>query len=110
MSLREQPTDSDSASLGSNPSPPASFFDRPQSGLVLEAGTAKPIVIPYASCRPGYCEATANLAADFVETLTKTPRASVTIFAVAGGSMTFDVSVRGLAEGIAALRKASSEF
>ena len=40
-------------------------------GIVLEAGTPKPVVIPYEDCTAQYCSSRANLAADFVATLSK---------------------------------------
>lgn len=41
-------------------------------GIVLNAGTEKPIAIPYRMCTPRGCEAQADLAPDFIETLTQT--------------------------------------
>lgn len=77
-------------------------------GIVLDAGTDKPITLPFTACVPGFCEAAANLAPDFIETLLKTNKASATVQAVSGKALTFDISVDGLADGIIALKRRSS--
>jgi invasion protein IalB len=74
-------------------------------GIVLEAGTPKPIAIPYETCGNGGCQAVANLAADFVETLAKTPQATATVFKRNGEGVKLALSVKGLAEGLTALRQ-----
>ena len=73
-------------------------------GIVLDAGTPKPIAIPYEYCGTGGCEATGNLAADFLASLAKAQKASATIFARDGKPITFPLSVNGLADGLAALK------
>lgn len=77
-------------------------------GIVLDAGTEKPITLPFTACVPGFCEAAANLAPDFIETLLKTNKASATVQAVSGKALTFNISVDGLADGIIALKRRSS--
>ena len=74
-------------------------------GIVLEAGTPKPIAIPYETCGNGGCQAVANLAADFVETLAKTPQATATVFKRNGEGVKLALSVKGLADGLTALRQ-----
>jgi len=76
-------------------------------GVVIDVGTEKPIAVPYTACITGHCEAVATLAPDFVETLTKAEKATATIIAVSGQGLTFDLSVKGLSDGIAALKKAT---
>jgi invasion protein IalB len=78
-------------------------------GVVLDVGTEKPIAVPYTACITGHCEAVANLAPDFVETLIKAEKATATIFAVSGQGLTFKLSVKGLSDGIAALRNATAD-
>jgi len=74
-------------------------------GIILEAGTPKPIAIPYETCGNGGCQAVANLAADFVETLAKTPQATATVFKRNGEGVKLALSVKGLADGLTALRQ-----
>jgi invasion protein IalB len=74
-------------------------------GILLEAGTPKPIAIPFETCGNGGCQAVANLAADFVDTLAKTPQASATVFKRNGEGVKLALSVKGLAEGLTALRQ-----
>jgi invasion protein IalB len=78
-------------------------------GLVLEAGTEKPIALPYTACVAGYCEAVANLAPDFVQTLVKTAKAQATVYTASGQTLTFPISIDGLADGIVALRNRSRQ-
>jgi invasion protein IalB len=73
-------------------------------GIVLEVGTPKPIAIPYEYCGQGGCEATGNLAPDFLATLAKAQKASATIFARGEKGITFPISVKGLSEALAALK------
>jgi len=73
-------------------------------GIVLDAGTPKPIAIPFEFCGQGGCEATGNLAADFLASLSKAQKASATIFQRDGKGVTFPLSVKGLADGLAALK------
>lgn len=77
-------------------------------GIVIDLGTEKPIAVPYTACITGHCEAVANLAPDFVETLTKAEKATATVFVVSGQGLTFNLSVKGLSDGIAALKRATT--
>lgn len=78
-------------------------------GVVLDVGTDKPIAVPFTACITGHCEAVATLAPDFVETLIKAEKATATIFAVSGQGLTFNLSVKGLSDGIAALKNATAD-
>lgn len=78
-------------------------------GVVLDAGTEKPIALPYTACVTGFCEAVANLAPDFMETLLKTQIARATVHTVSGQTLTFPISVDGLADGIVALQNRSRQ-
>jgi invasion protein IalB len=73
-------------------------------GVVVDVGAPQPISVPYTSCIPGHCEAIANLAPDFIETLVKATSATATIYTVAGQGLTFNLSVNGLAAAIDAVK------
>lgn len=73
-------------------------------GVVVDIGNDKPIAVPFTSCAPGQCEAIANLAPDFVDTLTKATRATATVFTMEGDGLTFALSVNGLAQALDAVK------
>ena len=73
-------------------------------GVVVDVGAEKPIAVPYTSCIAGHCEAIANLAPDFIETLVKATSASATVYTVGGQGLTFKLSVNGLAKAIDAVK------
>ena len=73
-------------------------------GIVLDVGTPKPIAIPYEYCGQGGCEATGNLATDFLASIGKAQKATATVFARGEKPITFPISVKGLADGLAALK------
>ena len=73
-------------------------------GVVIDVGTDKPIAVPYTSCITGHCEAIANLAPDFIDTLTKATKATATVYTVTGEGLTFSLSVNGLAQAIDAVK------
>lgn len=73
-------------------------------GVVIDVGTDKPIAVPFTSCIAGHCEAIANLAPDFIETLAKATSARATVYTVAGKGLTFNLSVNGLAKAIDAVK------
>lgn len=75
------------------------------AGVMFDIGGEKPIPVPYHACTPGQCQAVANLEAAFVETLGKAEKARATIVAANGKGLTFDFSVKGLSDGLAALKK-----
>lgn len=73
-------------------------------GITLDAGTEKPIVIPFQLCTPTGCQAVANLAPDFVETLSKAQKASATVFPIGAKGIQLTLSVKGLPDALAALQ------
>jgi invasion protein IalB len=73
-------------------------------GVTIDVGTDKPISVPFTSCISGHCEAVANLAPDFVDTLSRAKRATATVFTVNGQGLTFSVSTDGLAKAIDAVK------
>lgn len=73
-------------------------------GLVVDVGIQRPIAVPYTACITGRCEAVANLAPDFVDTLARATKATATITTVDGEDMSFALSVKGLAEAIDAVK------
>jgi invasion protein IalB len=74
------------------------------AGVLLDIGGEKPIPVPYRACMPGQCQAVANLEDAFVARLGKAEKARATIVAANGKGLSFDFSVKGLADGIAALK------
>lgn len=77
-------------------------------GVVLDVGAREPINVPYTSCLTGRCEAVANLAPEFINTLLKAHNASATVFTVAGENLTFPVSVNGLADALDAVKASTA--
>ncbi len=73
-------------------------------GITLDAGTEKPIVIPFQLCTPTGCQAVANLAPDFIETLGKATKASATVFPIGQQAIQLILSVKGLPDALAALK------
>ncbi|GKX34810.1 MAG: hypothetical protein MnENMB40S_24280 [Rhizobiaceae bacterium MnEN-MB40S] len=73
-------------------------------GIIIEAGTPKPIVLPFEDCTPRFCLSRANLAPDFVTTLKSATTASATITSVNGAPMTFQIDTDGLADGLTLLQ------
>jgi invasion protein IalB len=73
-------------------------------GIVLDAGTEKPITIPFELCTPQGCQAVANLADDFIAALTKAEKATATVVPIGAQPVMLALSVKGLAQGLAALK------
>ncbi|MEJ0012476.1 MAG: invasion associated locus B family protein [Bauldia sp.] len=74
-------------------------------GITLDAGTEKPIVIPFQLCTPTGCQAVANLAPDFIDTLSKAQKASATVFPIGAKGIQLTLSVKGLPDALAALKQ-----
>ncbi len=74
-------------------------------GILLDAGTKKPITIPYQFCTATGCQAVAQLAPDFVEALAKTQKATATIYPIGAKGIVFTFSVKGLPDALAALKQ-----
>jgi invasion protein IalB len=73
-------------------------------GLTLDAGTPKPITVPYEGCGSGRCQAVANLDPAFVAVLAKSEKISVDFTLTNGQQVRFNISPSGLAAGLAALQ------
>ncbi|MBW8635946.1 invasion associated locus B family protein [Hoeflea sp. WL0058] len=73
-------------------------------GIIIEAGTPKPIVLPFEDCTPRFCLSRANLAPDFVTMLKSATTARATITSVNGAPMTFQIDTDGLADGLTLLQ------
>lgn len=84
--------------------PPQVILNR---GITIDAGTPKPIAVPYERCGQRSCRAIAALAPDYIETLTKAEKATVTIVLSNGRAVNLPLSVKGLADGLAALKQAA---
>lgn len=82
--------------------PPQVLLNR---GITIDAGTDKPIAVPYERCGQRTCRAVATLAADYIATLTTAQKAVVTIVLRNGKAVNLPMSVKGLAEGLAALQQ-----
>jgi invasion protein IalB len=74
-------------------------------GITLDAGTEKPIVIPFQLCTPTGCQAVANLAPDFIATLSKAQKATATVFPIGAKGIQLTLSVKGLPDALAALKQ-----
>jgi len=76
-------------------------------GIQLDTGGPKPITIPFQFCTPTGCQAQANLAPDFVDALTKAPKANATVFPIGAKGITLPLSVKGIADALNALKSPS---
>ncbi len=85
--------------------PPQVLLNR---GITIDAGSPKPIAVPYERCGQRSCRAVAALAPDYIETLTKAEKAVATIVLRNGKAVNLPLSVKGLADGLAALKLAPS--
>lgn len=75
-------------------------------GVVIDAGTDKPVTVPFQACLPDGCRAVANLTADVIDKMAKATKASATVFPVGDASgVQLSVSVKGLADALAALKQ-----
>ena len=78
-------------------------------GIRLDAGTEKPITLPYYLCDDGFCEARARLAGDFIDTLLHTTGATATIYTMSGEPVKHTISIDGLADGLRTLLDSSKQ-
>lgn len=74
-------------------------------GVYLDVGTPEPLLIPYERCGGGSCLAVATLAPDLVQTITAAEKITVGYVLTDGRQMTFPMSPKGLAAGLAELAK-----
>lgn len=72
-------------------------------GITLDAGTEKPIAIPFQACTQTGCIAVANLAPDFLNAIAQAQQASAVVFPIGGQGVRLNLSVKGLAEGLVAI-------
>lgn len=77
------------------------------AGIVIDIGGPKPINLPYQYCTPTGCQVQANLAQDFVDSLSKATKANATVLPINSKAVVFPFSVKGLADALAALKSAS---
>jgi invasion protein IalB len=73
-------------------------------GLTIDAGTPKPLVIPFQICTTRGCQAAANVEPGFLETLGKAEKATATLYLINGQPVTINVSVKGLPDALAQLQ------
>jgi invasion protein IalB len=83
--------------------PPQVLLNR---GITIDTGAPKPIAVPYERCGQRGCRAVAGLAPDYIETLSKAEKATATIVLRNGKAVNLPLSVKGLADGLAALKQA----
>jgi invasion protein IalB len=75
-------------------------------GITLADVTEKPLMLPFASCSAGFCRAVANLAPDFVQTLGKAEKVSITYYRLEGGPLAVSPSPKGLSSVLALMAPA----
>jgi len=73
------------------------------AGLTLDAGTAQPIVMPFETCGGGSCQVVANLAPDFITTLSGAETLSASVVLSDNQRLTFPLSAEGIFEALSAL-------
>lgn len=74
------------------------------AGISLDLGAPEPLVIPYQSCAGGQCRAVVELNDAFSRLLTSSEKAVATLVAPNEQKINLELSVNGLADGLAALR------
>lgn len=74
-------------------------------GLTLDAGTPKPLTVPFDGCGAGSCQVVANLAPDFIQALTSAKTLSASIVLKNRENVKFPLSPKGLGDALAALQK-----
>ena len=72
-------------------------------GLTIEAGTPKPLVIPFQLCTTRGCQAVAGVEKGFLDTFAKTDKATAKFVIINGREITINVSVKGLPDALAQL-------
>lgn len=75
------------------------------AGLTLDAGTPKPITMPFDNCGGGSCRAIASLAPDFIEKLSAAQTLSASVVLSNRQNLKFPLSQKGLADALKALAK-----
>jgi invasion protein IalB len=78
-------------------------------GILFDAGTEKPVAIPFQACTQTGCMAVANLAPDFVEALMRTERVSATVVPIGGKPVKLALSAKGLKQGLLAIGAKQAE-
>lgn len=76
-------------------------------GIVIDAGTDKPIAVPFRACLPQACTAVARLAPGAVAAFAKATAASATVVPIGGRPIKLALSVKGFSDALAALRTTS---
>jgi len=77
-------------------------------GLTIEAGTPKPLVIPFQLCTTRGCQAVAGVEKSFLDAFAKTDTATAKFVVVNGREITIKVSVKGLPDALAQLQSHSA--
>jgi len=74
------------------------------AGIVIDIGGPKPITLPFQYCTPTGCQVQANLASDFIDSLSKATKANAMVFPINSKGVVFPFSVKGLPDALAALK------
>ena len=75
------------------------------AGLTLDAGTPKPLIIPFESCGGGSCRVVANLAPDFIAALLGAKTLSAGVVLSNRQGVKFPLSANGLGDALVALQQ-----
>jgi invasion protein IalB len=73
-------------------------------GLTIEAGTPKPMVVPFEFCTSRGCQAGATVDPGLLDVLAKTEQAAAKVTVINGREVTINISVKGLAAALAKLQ------
>jgi invasion protein IalB len=76
-------------------------------GVGIDAGTPKPIVVPFETCVNGQCRAVAILNEELIKIFTEAENITVTIVGLNNKQFSLPISTKGLARGIEALQAAN---
>jgi invasion protein IalB len=72
-------------------------------GLTIEAGTPKPLVIPFQLCTTRGCQAIAAVDKSFLDAFAKTDKATAKFVIINGREIAINISVKGLPDALAQL-------
>ena len=73
-------------------------------GIAIDAGSPKPIVVPFETCGQRYCRAVGAISPEYIALLSKAEKATATFVLRNGKPATLQLSVKGLADGLVALQ------
>lgn len=80
-----------------------------RQGIILQVDELEPVQIPFSECRPGLCQATAQLSNEFLGRLVRAQEARAAYQTAGGQTVTVNISKDGLAEALAALERGAGQ-